>query len=105
MGKIYPDPIIAERVNTMKRNLLISDEELAQGLTVNRKTVISWRQCASRIPAEAIMKWSIRYNVSAEWLLGLSDNGEPEPIEEKDFLDRRKGAGQRNIRIAKGEKK
>lgn len=99
--KHYPNPIIAERVNIMKRNLLISDEELAQGLTDDRKTVISWRQCGARIPADAILAWSIRYHVPVEWLLGISDIGEPKPI---DVYNTPKGAGSRMIRSSEGGK-
>lgn len=92
----YPSPLIGDRLNTMKRNLCLSDTELAKLCGTERRTVLGWRRGVGRIPAEAIRRICQTYHVSADWILGLTDEGEPQ------FVDVPDTARNRNIRIAGG---
>lgn len=48
--------------------------QLASLLGVTRKTIYSWQNGKSQIPASAIITMSELWNVSADYLLGLTRN-------------------------------
>lgn len=74
---MVPNAKIINRVNILKKKLWLSDEELARASGYKYRTIGQWRAGVGTFPADAIMSWAIAYNVSADWLLGITKEGEP----------------------------
>lgn len=65
-------PIIeAERI---KRGL--SKEEFAQKMGVSKRTVQNWQNGVTQIPLSKVLELTKLWQCSADYLLGLSDNGQ-----------------------------
>ena len=52
----------------------ITKKELSTRLGITRRTIQNWQSGKSEIPAWAIVKMTKMWNVSADYLLGLSRN-------------------------------
>ena len=65
--------MIGERLSEVRRDYGENQSELAEYLCVSLSTIRSWEQDKSAPSHEALVAICKRYQVSADYLLGLSD--------------------------------
>ena len=65
--------LIAERIKKVRKTLNLTQTELATKLETNQAAVSAW-ELGDRLPGtEFLYKMATEFNVSIDWLLGLSD--------------------------------
>ena len=65
--------LIAERIKKLRKTLNMTQTELATKLETNQAAVSAW-ELGDRLPGtEFLYKMATEFNVSIDWLLGLSD--------------------------------
>ena len=72
----YPDPIMIERFNQLKNESGLTDEQIGHKLQVNKYQVCKWRMGIAIPNSLYIRRMAIQFNVSADWIFGLSDRRE-----------------------------
>ena len=65
--------IFSERLSVLMKERNVTQEELAQELGIKRQTVSLYKNGQSTPDAALLKDIAIYFNVSADWLLGLSD--------------------------------
>ena len=74
MGRL----IINERIGVLRTERNLSGREFAEKLGVTRSTVNNWETGGYNVKADDLEKICKTFNVSADWLIGLSDVKNPE---------------------------
>ena len=64
--------IISTQLHTLRQNKLITQEELAKHLNVNRATYTNWETGRTEIPLDMLNKIAIYYNVSIDYLFNFN---------------------------------
>lgn len=72
----YPDVVTARRIKAVIAEKGLTQGEVAKATNRERKTVIAWVNCVTSPSAYCLKKFCVKYNVSADWILGLSDVNE-----------------------------
>lgn len=65
---------IGERIKHLRISKKLTQDEVAHALNVKRETVTRWETCARDIKTEITILLSKYFNVSADYLLGLTEN-------------------------------
>ncbi len=83
MGKKVTKPILADKPNRsdtigkkidyIRRDRGLTQEQLAKKLKVTKKTIIEYEKAKDKIPLQKLKQISIALNVPTDYLLGLSD--------------------------------
>lgn len=68
---IYPNPIIAERIQQVFDEHNLQDGQVAKAIGMERKAILSYRNCYSNPNIKFIRYFCKTYNVSADWLLNI----------------------------------
>ncbi len=70
MKNIYPDKIKALRI---QNNL--SKKQVADILEISERTYAKYENGESKLPIKRLIKLCLFYNISADYILGLKDDG------------------------------
>ena len=66
--------IVHDRICRLKEHLGLSQAEFGEKLGVSRSCVNNWTMGVNNIKADDIVNICKTFNVSSDWLLGLSDD-------------------------------
>lgn len=65
-----------ERLRLIRKENKLTQDELAEKIGVSKNTVWSWEHGRRNASAESVIRIALLFEVSADWLLGLSDERE-----------------------------
>lgn len=71
--KNFDRHILGERIKTLRKEANIGQNKLAKDLQVSNASISYWETAKQEPTAEAIFKIAQYFNVSADYLLGLTD--------------------------------
>lgn len=94
---------IGEKIDYIRRNRDVKQEELAQELDIDRQTLIRYETGKTQIPIKKLVQISKILNVSTDYLLGLNDT-ETYDIEDN-AINKIIGLSPKAIKILKYHKK
>ena len=66
-----------ERIRDMRVDRGLTQRQIAELLNVSQNTYSQYEIGVTRYPLDAVIKLAEYYNVSIDYLVGLSDNPEP----------------------------
>ena len=81
---MFSKQLFGERVLTIRKTKGETQSELAAILGVNKSTICEMEQGKKATTAEKISLICLHYHISADYLLGLTDDPEPYRREEKE---------------------
>ena len=67
--------MISEKIKTYRKELGLTQEELAQHLGVTKSTIIHWEKAESKPDTDSIIKLAKLFAVSTDYLLGFETTG------------------------------
>jgi len=65
--------VIEERIKNLRERNMITQKELANKMNISRNLICLWENGYANISLRQIIKYSYIYNVSLDYILGLSD--------------------------------
>lgn len=65
-----------ERLRLIRKENKLTQDELAEKIGVSKNAVWSWENRRRNVSAEAVIRIALLFEVSTDWLLGLSDEKE-----------------------------
>lgn len=71
---VYPNPVIAERIQQVMRSNALTDKAVAEHLDRERKAICNYRNCVTNPDIKIIRYLCANYHVDANWLLDLKCN-------------------------------
>ncbi|MCH5179970.1 MAG: helix-turn-helix transcriptional regulator [Erysipelotrichales bacterium] len=75
-----------ENLKALRKKLGLTQEQMADQLGFKRYTISDWESGRTEPDIESINKIAKKYNVTTDFLLGMTDLDNPSSITEDDFL-------------------
>lgn len=68
--------IFAERLKKVREERGLTQKKFIEGLNINASTLSAYEQAKSNPSMEAIVEIALKYHLSVDWLIGVTDNPE-----------------------------
>lgn len=72
--KVFDRRIFGERLKQLRNEASIGQNKLAEDLQISNASISYWETAKQEPTAEAIFKLAQYFNVSADYLLGITDD-------------------------------
>jgi len=73
----YPNPDMAEKIAQVVYDSGLTQSEVGEVIGRDRKVISAWINCWGIPNAVTLAKFCQHFNVSADWLLGLTKENKP----------------------------
>lgn len=66
-----------ERIKSLREDNDITQEELCKKLNISQQSLSKYENNQRKLPIDILKKYAQIFNVSSDYILGLTDNSEP----------------------------
>ncbi len=73
-----------EIIQELRKDINLTQKELAEKFKTTQRTISNWETGRNELPYEFLKKYAVYFNVSTDYILGLTDDPEPKWIKKED---------------------